>query len=52
MLSSKFSGDNKYVPCPRNYFKKELNKVLSLPIDDAEKELILSKNVKRLIDLD
>ena len=37
---------------PFGTMKNELNKVLSLPIGDAEKELILSKNVKRLIGLD
>jgi predicted TIM-barrel fold metal-dependent hydrolase len=37
---------------PFGTMKNELNKVLSLPIGDTEKELILSKNVKRLIGLD
>jgi hypothetical protein len=37
---------------PFGTMKNELNKVLSLPIGDAEKELVLSKNVKRLIGLD
>jgi predicted TIM-barrel fold metal-dependent hydrolase len=37
---------------PFGNMKNELNKVLSLPIGDAEKELILSKNLKRLIGLD
>ena len=37
---------------PFGTMKNELNKVLSLPIGDAEKELILSKNVKRLTGLD
>ncbi len=37
---------------PFGQMKSELHKVLSLPIGDAEKELILSKNVKRLIGLD
>lgn len=37
---------------PFGQMKNELNKVLSLPIKDAEKELILSNNVKRLIVLD
>ena len=37
---------------PFSTMKNELHKVLSLPINDAEKELILSKNVKRLIGLD
>ena len=37
---------------PFGTMKNELNKVLSLPIGDTNKELILSKNVKRLIGLD
>jgi predicted TIM-barrel fold metal-dependent hydrolase len=37
---------------PFGQMKNELNKVLSLPIGGADKELILSKNVKRLIGLD
>jgi predicted TIM-barrel fold metal-dependent hydrolase len=37
---------------PFGTMQNELNKVLSLPIKDAEKELILSKNLKRLIGLD
>jgi predicted TIM-barrel fold metal-dependent hydrolase len=37
---------------PFGQMKTELAKVLSLPIKDDEKELILSKNVKRLIGLD
>jgi predicted TIM-barrel fold metal-dependent hydrolase len=37
---------------PFGQMKTELAKVLSLPITDAGKELILSKNVKRLIGLD
>jgi predicted TIM-barrel fold metal-dependent hydrolase len=37
---------------PFGTMKNELNKVLSLPIGDTEKELILSKNVKKLIGLD
>jgi predicted TIM-barrel fold metal-dependent hydrolase len=37
---------------PFGTMKNELAKVLSLPISDDEKELILSKNVKRLIELD
>jgi len=37
---------------PFGTMKSELNKVLSLPIADEEKELILSKNLKRLIGLD
>jgi len=37
---------------PFGTMKNELNKVLALPIGDAEKELILFKNVKRLIGLD
>jgi predicted TIM-barrel fold metal-dependent hydrolase len=37
---------------PFGQMKTELDKVLSLPIKDDEKELILSKNVKRLIGLD
>jgi len=37
---------------PFGQMKNELHKVLSLPIGDAEKELILSKNVKRLVGLD
>ncbi|OGP92469.1 MAG: hypothetical protein A2Z19_06005 [Deltaproteobacteria bacterium RBG_16_54_18] len=37
---------------PFGTMKNELNKVLSLPIRDADKELILSKNVKRLIGFD
>jgi predicted TIM-barrel fold metal-dependent hydrolase len=37
---------------PFGTMKNELNKVLSLPIGDADKELILSKNLKRLIGLD
>jgi hypothetical protein len=37
---------------PFGQMKNELAKVLSLPITDDEKELILSKNVKRLIGLD
>jgi predicted TIM-barrel fold metal-dependent hydrolase len=37
---------------PFGTMRNELAKVLSLPIGDAEKELILSKNVKRLIGLD
>ncbi|MBN1255052.1 MAG: amidohydrolase family protein [Deltaproteobacteria bacterium] len=36
---------------PFGTMKNELNKVLSLPIGDEEKELILSKNIKRLIGL-
>jgi predicted TIM-barrel fold metal-dependent hydrolase len=36
---------------PFGTMQNELNKVLSLPIKDAEKELILSKNLKRLIGL-
>jgi predicted TIM-barrel fold metal-dependent hydrolase len=35
---------------PFGTMKDELNKVLSLPIGDEEKELILSKNIKRLLD--
>jgi predicted TIM-barrel fold metal-dependent hydrolase len=37
---------------PFGQMKNELNKVLSLPIGDAGQELILSKNLKRLIKLD
>jgi predicted TIM-barrel fold metal-dependent hydrolase len=37
---------------PFGQMRTELAKVLSLPITDDEKELILSKNVKRLIGLD
>ena len=37
---------------PFGTIKNELNKVLSLPIGDEEKELILCKNVKRLIGMD
>jgi predicted TIM-barrel fold metal-dependent hydrolase len=37
---------------PFGQMKNELNKVVSLPISDAEKQLILSKNVKRLTGLD
>jgi predicted TIM-barrel fold metal-dependent hydrolase len=37
---------------PFGTMKQELSKVLSLPIKDDEKELILSKNVKKLIGLD
>jgi predicted TIM-barrel fold metal-dependent hydrolase len=37
---------------PFSTMKNEFNKVLSLPIGEADKELILSKNVKRLIGLD
>jgi predicted TIM-barrel fold metal-dependent hydrolase len=37
---------------PFGTMETELTKVLSLPIKDDEKELILSKNVKRLIDLE
>jgi predicted TIM-barrel fold metal-dependent hydrolase len=37
---------------PFGTMQNELNKVLSLPIGDEDKELILSKNVKRLIGLD
>jgi predicted TIM-barrel fold metal-dependent hydrolase len=37
---------------PFGQMKTELAKVLSLPIKDDEKELILSKNIKRLIGLD
>jgi predicted TIM-barrel fold metal-dependent hydrolase len=37
---------------PFGTMKHELAKVFSLPITDDEKELILSKNVKRLIGLD
>ena len=36
---------------PFGQMKNELNKVLSLPIKDTEKELILAKNLKRLIGL-
>jgi len=36
---------------PFGTMKNELNKVLSLPIGDREKELILSKNIKRLTGL-
>lgn len=36
---------------PFGTMKRELEKVLSLPIGDAEKELILSKNIKGLIGL-
>jgi hypothetical protein len=36
---------------PFGQMKNELHKVLSLPITDDEKELILSKNLKRLIAL-
>jgi predicted TIM-barrel fold metal-dependent hydrolase len=37
---------------PFGTMKNELNKVLSLPIGDNAKELILSKNIKRLTGLD
>ena len=37
---------------PFGQMKNELAKVLSLPIKDVGKELILSKNIKRLIGLD
>jgi predicted TIM-barrel fold metal-dependent hydrolase len=37
---------------PFGQMKNELNKVLSLPIKDSEKELILCENIKRLIGLD
>jgi predicted TIM-barrel fold metal-dependent hydrolase len=37
---------------PFGMMKNELNKVVSLPIKDSEKELILFKNLKRLIELD
>ena len=37
---------------PFGTMQNELNKVLSLPIGDDAKELILSKNLKRLIGLD
>lgn len=36
---------------PFGQMKNELNKILSLPISDDDKELILSKNVRRLIGL-
>ena len=37
---------------PFGRMKEELGKILSLPIGDGEKELILAQNIKRLIELD